>query len=189
MAEDVLSDVQIAKRVGVSQPCLYKWRDRPEFQERMDQCVAAYRKRIRNSSIAVIENCVARIARDIELLDQVEAARARVYGAEQFKNAIPGGDTGKVTITRYRLVTDPATGKKQNVPIVAVDTQTELVKLAMLKQAQQHLGQWQEKTEGAGGDRLSELIEIAKRGAVGPEEPAKPVASLPADLPPEEQPK
>jgi AcrR family transcriptional regulator len=172
VAEDALPDREIAAKAGVSQATIYFWRTKPEFMARVDELVEVARKAFRKSTFASAEYCAQQIKRDFELLRQVEADRARVYGAEQFKNAIPGGDTGKVVITRYRKLTvvDGAGRKvEQNVPIVAVDTQTELVKLAMLKQAQQHLGQWQEKTEGAGGDRLDELIEIAKRGAVGPE--------------------
>ena len=99
---------------------------------------------------------------------EVEAERARIYGAEQFKGAIPGGHTGKVVITRYRLVTDPQTGKKQNVPIVAVDTQTEMVKLAMLKQAQQHLGQWDEVVNENRNQALDFLKVLEQQMKAGP---------------------
>ncbi len=174
IAEDQLPDLEIAKRVGVSFVTLYAWKDKPEFAARIKELVEIQRKAFRESVFASAEHCAAEIARDYRLLKEVEAERARVYGADQFKNAIPGGHTGKVVITRYRLITDPATGKKQNVPIVAIDTQTEMVKLAMLKQAQQHLGQWDaEYSEGRNQalDFLKLLDKQMKDGPAKTEEP------------------
>lgn len=189
VAEDFLPDSKIAAQVGISQKGLYNWRDKPEFAERVTSLRSAYRDRIRNTSIGVVENRVARMLRELEALDEVEAERARVYGAERFKDAIPGGATGKVVITRYRKVTvTDGAGRRveQTVPITKADTDIVNAKLAILKQAAQDLGQWQEKSDPAGADRLDELIEIAR---MGPVEPAKPVASPPAEPPPEEQPK
>jgi hypothetical protein len=153
---------------------LYRWRAKPEFQARIDELVKVRRDAIRKSVFASAEHCAAEIERNYKLLQEVEAERARVYGEDQFRKAIPGGHTGKVVITRYRLITDPATGKKQNVPIVAIDTQTEMVKLAMLKQAQQHLGQWDaEYSEGRNQalDFLKVLDQQMKAGPAKTEEP------------------
>jgi hypothetical protein len=174
IADDQLPDLEIAKRVGVSFVTLYAWKDKPEFAGRIKELVEIHRKAFRDSVFASAAHCAAEIERDYKLLKEVQTERARVYGAEQFKNAIPGGHTGKVAITRYRLVTDPLTGKKQNVPIVAIDTQTEMLKLAMLKQAQQHLGQWEEQqNEGINQalDFLKILDQQMKNGPAKAEEP------------------
>jgi hypothetical protein len=168
-AEDLLPDRKIADQVGISDQCLYNWRAKPEFADRVQSLTAAYRERIRTTSIAVVENRVARMLRELEDLDAVEVERARVYGAERFKDAIPGGGTGKVVITRYRKITVvDGVGRKveQNVPITKADTDIVNAKLAILKQAAQDLGQWAEKSDPAGTDRLNELIEIARMGPV-----------------------
>ena len=99
IAEDRLSDREIAKEVGVTPPTLYFWRAKPEFAARLDKLVERYRidrekdrARIRNSGIAVIENRVARM-QDIErrMMRLIEA-RATAYVNPE----IPGGDTGLV---------------------------------------------------------------------------------------------
>ena len=134
VAEDELPDREIAKQGGINPSSLYIWRTKPEFMARVDQLVNEYRKRIRNTSIAVVENRIARMVRRLEQIAQVEAERARVYGEERFKDAIPGGGTGIVVIRRYRQFTDPKTSRKQNVPITAVDTDLVNTEMAILKQ-------------------------------------------------------
>jgi len=166
VAEDILPDREIAKKGGINPSSLYIWRTKPEFMARVDQLVSEYRKRVRSTSIAVVENRIARMVRRLEQFAQVEAERARVYGGEQFKDVIPGGGTGIVSIRRYRQSTDPTTGRKRNIPITAVDTDLVNTEMAILKQAAQELGQWQEKSDSAGTDRLNELIEIARMGPV-----------------------
>ncbi len=165
VAEDELPDCEIAQKVGVSQPTIYVWRAKPEFMARVDELVAAYRKQIRITSIGLVENRIARMDRELELLKQVEAERARVYGADRFRDAIPGGDTGLIVIKRYQRIADPMTGRTQNVPITAMDTAVQYAEMAILKQAAQDLGQWGKKGASDGADRLNELIENAKRGA------------------------
>ena len=87
---------------------------RPRFTDwrrRRDQAVSSHVVAGTSSekrAFASAEYCAAQIERDLQLLKRVESERARIYGADQFKNAIPGGDTGKVTITKYQLITDPA---------------------------------------------------------------------------------
>jgi transposase len=165
VAEDELPDCEIAQKVGVSQPTIYVWRAKPEFMARVDELVAAYRKQIRITSIGLVENRIARMDRELELLKQVEAERARVYGADRFRDAIPGGGTGLIVIKRYQRIADPMTGRTQNVPITAMDTAVQYAEMAILKQAAQDLGQWGKKGDSDGADRLNELIENAKRGA------------------------
>jgi transposase-like protein len=165
VAEDELPDCEIAQKVGVSQPTIYVWRAKPEFMARVDELVAAYRKQIRITSIGLVENRIARMDRELELLKQVEAERARVYGADRFRDAIPGGGTGLIVIKRYQRIADPMTGRTQNVPITAMDTAVQYAEMAILKQAAQDLGQWGKKGASDGADRLNELIENAKRGA------------------------
>ena len=88
-----------------------------------------------------------------------------ICGSDRFRDAVPGGATGKVIVTSYQVITDPRTGRKQEVPITAVDTDAVHVKLAILKRVAQVLGQRGKSVESAGADRLNELVEIVKRGA------------------------
>jgi hypothetical protein len=114
------------------------------------------------------------MVRKLEQIDKVEAERARIYGGERFKDAVPGGGTGIVVIRRYRQVTDPTTGRKQNLPITAVDTDVVNTEMAILKQAAQDLGQWAEPgNEGRNQalDFLKILDQQMKNGPAKPEEP------------------
>ena len=113
VAEDRLPDRGIAEQADVSQPTIYVWRAKPEFMVRVDELVAAYRKRSGRASIAAVEKRIANMVRDLDLLDQVDAERARVYGSDRFRDAVPGGATGKVIVTSYQVITDPRTGRKQ----------------------------------------------------------------------------
>ena len=70
-------------------------------------------KRSGRASIAAVEKRIANMVRDLDLLDQVDAERARVYGSDRFRDAVPGGATGKVIVTSYQVITDPRTGRKQ----------------------------------------------------------------------------
>ena len=174
VAEDILPDREIAKKGGINPSSLYIWRTKPEFMARVDQLVSEYRKRVRSTSIAVVENRIARMVRKLDQIDKVEAERARVYGGERFKDAVPGGGTGIVVIRRYRQVTDPTTGRKQNLPITAVDTDVVNTEMAILKQAAQDLGQWAEPgNEGRNQalDFLKILDQQMKNGPAKAEEP------------------
>src|SRR5580658_3804193 len=174
VAEDILPDREIARQGGINPSSLYIWRTKPEFMARVDQLVNGYRKRIRSTSIAVVENRIARMVRKLEQIDKVEAERARIYGGERFKDAIPGGGTGIVVIRRYRQVTDPTTGRKQHLPITAVDTDVVNTEMAILKQAAQDLGQWNEvqnENRNQALDFLKVLDQQMKAGPAKTEEP------------------
>ena len=108
------------------------------------------------------------MVRKLEQIDKVEAERARVYGGERFKDAIPGGGTGIVVIRRYRQVTDPTTGRKQNLPITAVDTDVVNTEMAILKQAAQDLGQWDEVQNENRNQALDFLKVLDQQMKAGP---------------------
>ena len=164
LAEDKLSDEEIAKRIGINDATLWQWRKKPEFTARIDQYVNEYRARIRRSGIAVVENRIAKLAAMEQRMERLIAARAAAYAAPE----IPGGDTGLV-VKEIKGI-----GSKEDFRIVEeykFDKGLANEYREYLKQAAQDLGQWSEKGEAAGADRLNELIEIARNGSAK----AKPV--------------
>ena len=100
LAEDELTDDQIAERCGVVRRSLAKWKVHPEFKVRVSQNVDAYRKRILSSGLAVRENRVKLLERlalgHVQVLDE----RAARPGFDDSKK-IPGGRTGLVVL-QYR---------------------------------------------------------------------------------------
>lgn len=158
VAEDSISDRAIAEEIGVAQHTIYIWRQRPEFMARVDQYVNEYRARIRRSGLAVVENRVRKLEKVARYMEELMEKRLADHGSPIIVRQVKGIGSGD----SFREVEE-------------FPTDTGLLReyREYLKQVPQDLGQWQEKAESAGDDRLGELIDIVKRGAV---EPAKPTA-------------
>lgn len=83
VAEDSDTDGLMAARLGIGERTLRRWRDVPEFQERVQEHLAAYRARVLSRGFAVRERRIAalnRLARDLD--QQLEADN---YLAEEVK--------------------------------------------------------------------------------------------------------
>lgn len=99
VAEDKLSDRDIAAEIKAHVVTLERWKQHPDFQARVSEHVAAYRQAIRQRGIAVLENRVDALNQRWELLQQV----VRERGADPSMAEIPGGSTG-LLIRRGKLV-------------------------------------------------------------------------------------
>jgi len=99
LAEDALTDEQIAAQVGVTPRQLWYWKATPAFADRVSGIVAAYADAIKDEGIANVKNRVAaqndRWQRMQRIIDQRAADPALV--------GIPGGDTGLI-VRQAKLV-------------------------------------------------------------------------------------
>ena len=158
VAQDELPDRRIAEEVGVGPSSIYNWRTYPEFMERVDGFVATYRDAIHKSGLAVVENRVKKLSKVARYMEELMEKRALEHGSPIIVRQVKGIGSGE----SFREVEE-------------FPTDTGLLReyREYLKQVPQDLGQWQDKADGAGVDRLDELIAIAKRGAVMPEDGEK----------------
>jgi hypothetical protein len=114
VADKQLTNIEIARRAGVSDLQLNRWKLAPEFASRVTEHVATFRARITTTGLARRENRIAKKAR-AAALRRVIRQRAEAYGhgeplynpvtgvplLDKKTNApivvpIPGGDTGMV---------------------------------------------------------------------------------------------
>ena len=139
VAEDRLTDEQIAAQVGVVKVTLERWKRQPVFRSRVAAIIAEAVKRTESESINTVAGRALRYKRRAEKLDQVLAERAEDPAVA---NAA-GGKTGLV-VRQYKI----ANGRE---PIVmeefVVDTATLAEIRQLEKQAAQDLGQWSDRGE------------------------------------------
>lgn len=99
VAEDQLTDVEIAETCGVSDRQLRNWKASESFRALVEGHLSEYRERIRGKGIAVLERRVEALNDRWKLLEQVRRERA----ADASMQTVPGGSTG-LLIRRGKLV-------------------------------------------------------------------------------------
>lgn len=77
MAEGKVPDARIATRLKVDRSTLWRWKQHPEFRERVQSLIAAFRQAIREQGIAVLENRVERLNADWNSMQALRDARAK----------------------------------------------------------------------------------------------------------------
>lgn len=140
VAEDKLSNVEIAQRAGVTRQALILWKDHPDFKARVDQHVAAYRAAIRRRGIAIVENRVAALQDRWERMQRVIAERAEEMNGED----VAGGETGLLVRT-YKMIGQGVFAER--VTEYAVDTGLLKELRAHEEQSAKELGQWTDRAE------------------------------------------
>jgi hypothetical protein len=143
LADDNLTDEQIAEQAGISRRTLARWKDHPEFVAQVQQVVGQLERAALRLAIAQRRKRVARLNTDWLKLQQVRDER----GTDPKMVGIPGGQTG-LLVHRERAI---GTGRNQTI-IDEYEVDTGLLK-ALLdheKQAAQELGQWSDKLEHGG---------------------------------------
>lgn len=157
VAQDELSDEQIAESVNVTRRALAKWKRAPEFAARVADLVAAMREAVRARGIAERQNRVDALNERWELMRKIVAERA----AAQEMAQIAGGKTGLLV----RQLKQVGVGREaQVVEEFSVDTGLLRELREHEKQAAIELGQWQEKREvsGPGGLPLINTVEVVR---------------------------
>ena len=134
VAEDRLSDEQIAERLRMSRAGLLKWKRRPEFQARVMQLREQLRVAVVNRGITERQNRVDALNERWRLMRQVIEARA----VDETMTA-PGAKTG-LMVRSYKQVGRDDFREEYTVDIALLKEMREHE-----KQAAQELGQWAEK--------------------------------------------
>ena len=142
VAEDVLTNEQIASKLGVNRSTLDRWKMHPEFRLRVQEHLAATREAIRAEGIAHRQNRVDALHDRWDKLQQVIDARG-----DEYDGVTPGGGTGLIV----RQIKSIGVGENnQVVEEYVIDTGLLSEMRAHEKQAAQELGQWTEKREHIG---------------------------------------
>jgi hypothetical protein len=198
VAEDRLTDREIADAAGITVWALDKWKRRPDFRARIDEHRAHWREEIAAQGIANKQNRIAAYNADWQRLEQVILARA----ADPLMAGVAGGDTGLLVATPI-LVRVYETSDEDDEDLkplkrqvmtyeYAVDTGLLRERRELAKQAATELGEWTEKKEltGAGGAALIpeerqpfdyEHFSRAFAGFLGAPSPAPPGGAGPAE--------
>jgi hypothetical protein len=140
LADDRLTDVQIAKLAGVSRAALSKWEKIPTFMQRVEDIRERAAKKLEAKSL---EDRQYRLE---QLKDRHNAllALVKARGSSGEMVGVPGGETGFV-IRRTRVVGVGATA--EHVTENVLDTGLLDMFLKIEKQAPQEMGQWTEKSD------------------------------------------
>ncbi len=171
VAQDELTDAQIAKEVGVSRKTLAEWKLRSEFRARVDQLVADIREGLRRRGIVEKQNRVDALNDRWQRLQQLIEERAE----DPLLAHVPGGKTGLIVAKPILAkVYQEVVGEKgeegdevlvslKKTVIVyeyAVDAAVLKEMRATEEQAAKELGQWSEKHEIAGTPAQSAVVEV-----------------------------
>lgn len=175
VAEDELSNEDIARQCGVTRKTVDRWKTEPEFKARVSQIIRDLSENLERYAIARRDLRVAEYNERRRLLIEVRRQRA-----EQLKDEAPGGDTGLI-VRQVKVI-----GGGRDAELVteyAVDTGLLKAQLDLEKQAAIEAGQWLEKKDvTSGGESLGSALERAM-GTVFDVRVAD-AADIPADSPP-----
>lgn len=155
LAEDELTDEEIAKAIGKGRTALSEWKSHPTFAARVAANVKAYGN-------AALKRAIAKRSRRVQWLDERAELMRRVIeerAADPLLAQVPGGPTG-VMVRKLKGI-----GKGENFQIVEefeVDTGLLREMREHEKQAAQELNQFKEVHEirGAGGGALKQHIVV-----------------------------
>lgn len=176
LAEDRLSDEEIAAQVGVSRRGMAKWKCVPEFQARIQQHRDELDRAVSRYSIAKPRERIRVLDRQQTKLLDLQEARAADYAGR-----VPGGETGMM-IPQVKIGGGGPDGPMVVTEWVRDDISPEI--RALQKQAAQELGQWSEKSTitHAGGIRREIVVVGAGEGATGDVSDAAVFGSIEAEI-------
>lgn len=156
VAEDDLSNADIAAAVGVARQTLDLWKLRPEFKARAAEHVAELEAAVSRYAVAKRRKRVAIIQGQVDRLLGVIEERAVGMAGVSF-----GTGTG-LLVHQTKVV---GTGQnQQTIDEYVVDTGTLKELREHLKQAAQEVGQWSDKQEVTGAN--GGPIEVEQRGGL-----------------------
>lgn len=146
LAEDRLSDEQIATALGLERTILWRWRQHPDFKARVQEHITAQREAIMRDGIADRVQRVAALNDRWQRMQRIIEARAAEEIPEHLAHiygTMPGYETG-LLVRQFKHVADSL------VVELAVDTGLLREMREHEKQTAQELGQWTEKREHSG---------------------------------------
>lgn len=150
VAEDELSNEQIAAEVGVKRQSLDRWKQHPDFRARVVSILVDIRAAILQEGIAIRENRIKALNERHARMRQVIAERAEAPETLD----VAGGRTGLIV----HNVKGVGKGDDfQLIDLYEVDTGLLKELREHEKQAAQEVGQWTEKREVLGKIKLEAL--------------------------------
>ena len=180
VARDQETEEAVATALGVTRMTLWRWKQHPAFQQRVEQHRAEFRAVVLRRGIAVIENRVERLDRDWRKMRAVIESRAEEAKSQRAANealieeALRLGSDKRQIAKLERELPYVAPGMesglvvrdyKGNGPFIrevfAVDTALLAEIRAHEQQAAKELGQWVEKQQSdLSGDSLALLRKV-----------------------------
>ena len=157
VADDALTDDQVAATVGVTRKTLHNWSQIPAFVARVEARRQAQREAIEAKGIADKQNRVGYLNERHVALRQIVKER----GEHESMIGVPGGKTGYVVRTLKAIGVG---ANQRTVEEYAIDTGLLKEFRAHEQQAAQELGEWVEKvapTKGDGSDLT--FVELARQ--------------------------
>jgi len=168
-ADDVLTDEQIAAKLGIGRRTIFNWRKEQSFVDRVAFHRRELAEKIRQEGIANRQNRVDAYNKRWGLLEEIRVARSE----DEWLADVPGGSTGLVVkqlkTVKHQYIPDPddEDGKPSQMLVEtwesAVDTGFLNEFRQLEKQAAQDLGQWTEKKEHTGKDGAPLTVVIGQR--------------------------
>lgn len=151
VAEDDLSDEEIANQAGVSRRTLTTWKQHPEF-------AAVVGDHIGQLQAAMLKRGIAKKRKRIATLDDLHQSLLQVIAERSGQYpGIPGSETGLI-VKQYKQI--GAGRDAQVIEEYAVDTATIREIRALEQQAAQELGQWVDKQQIEGLTRVIEIVGV-----------------------------
>lgn len=137
LAENELTDEEIAATVNVNRTTLWRWRQHAEFTERITEHTAALQA-------ASLRHAVAKRHKRLATLDRLHTKALGVIEsrADDMAGEAPGAETGLLVKSYKQIGQGPGA---QMVTEYAVDTALMREIRAIEEQAAKELGQWEEK--------------------------------------------
>ncbi len=154
VAEDKLTDVAIAERLGVSKRTLEDWKRDPFFRGKLDEMISDIRATLMRHGIARLDRRLARLNKTWNDLQAVIEARA-----EELAGEAAGAETGLIVLQ------EKGVGNGDNFRVLqeyVVDPVILSELRALEMQAAKELGQWIDK-------KSSDLTTGGKPLAAGPD--------------------
>lgn len=148
VAEDALTDEQIAADVGVTRQTITNWRKHPEFEARRKALVSELQERVKQEGLGRLDKRKAAAEDRHRRMTQVILARA-----DEMADEVAGGESG-LLVRQYKSIgTGPNARQVEEYHVDAVLLR-ELREIE--KQIAQDAGQFAEKQEisGPGGESL-----------------------------------
>lgn len=149
VAEDELSDEEIAKEIGVTRQALAGWKRHPEFAAMVGDHVGQFQA-------VMLRLRIAKKRERVKVLDELHTKLLTVVEerAREYAGVAAGGATGIVVRQVKQLGSGPFA---QIVEEFAVDTGTIRQIMALEEQAAKELGQWVDKSQI---ENLTTVVEI-----------------------------
>lgn len=158
LAEDDITDEQIAATIGVNPATLWRWKQHTDFTDRIAENVARLHA-------AMMRYPVAKRRRRLAVLDDLHTKALGVIADRAIEHEEgPGGKTGLVVmqlkqVKHLKVEEDGETRSwTEEQREYVVDTALMREIRAIHEQAAKELGQWTEKTEEVGGVRREYVI-------------------------------